>query len=173
MTFTPTPDDQNGEFLWFLNSLVRIGVSSREGTDGLCVMEHCVRHGDSPPLHRHETEDEFFHILKGEFRFVLDGQSQRIGPGAMVLAPKGSQHTYRAESPDGGCFVTVTRGEDFERFVRALSRPAERRELPPPSGPPSPEAMQAIEATASERGITFHGPPLGPEASDAEAKSSH
>lgn len=100
MAMTPSSASTNtaDEYLWFLNSLVRIGVPSDQGVDGLCVMEHRVPHGDSPPLHRHATEDEFFHILDGEFRFVVDGQSRRAGPGAMLLAPKGSVHTYRAES---------------------------------------------------------------------------
>jgi quercetin dioxygenase-like cupin family protein len=167
MPHSSLPAAQNGEYLWFLNSLVRIGVPSGQGVDGLCVMEHRVPHGDSPPLHRHATEDEFFHILDGEFRFVVDGQSRRAGPGAMLLAPKGSLHTYRAESPEGGRFVTVTRGHDFEQLVLALGRPAERLELPPPAGPPSPEALAELGAAAAERGITFHGPPLGPEESAA------
>ena len=147
--------------------LVRIGVPSGQGVDGHCVMEHRVPHGDSPPLHRHATEDEFFHILDGDFRFVVDGQSLRAGPGAMLLAPKGSLHTYRAESAEGGRFVTVTRGDDFEHLVRAFARPAERLELPPLAGPPTPEAMAALESAAAARGITFHGPPLGPEESAA------
>ena len=167
MTSSSPSTSAADENLWFLNSLVRIGVPSGWGADGLCVMEHRVPHGDSPPLHRHASEDEVFCILEGEFRFVVDGQSRRAGPGAMLLAPKGSLHTYRAESAEGGRFVTVTRGNDFERLVRAFGRPAERLELPPPAGPPTPEAMAALGAVASECGITFHGPPLGPEESAA------
>ena len=45
-------------------------------------------------------------------------------PGAIVLAPKGVPHTYRVESPQGGRCLTVTVHGDFERFVRAMSRPA-------------------------------------------------
>ena len=167
MTQTPpsaaaeTPS--TGEHFWFLNSLVRIGVASDQGMDGLCVMEHRVAHGDSPPLHSHATEDEFFHVLEGEFRFVLGGRQFRAGPGAMLLAPKGSQHTYRAESPEGGRFVTVTCGDDFEQLVREVGRPAETLELPPPAGPPTAEAMAALSETAAAHGITFHGPPLAAE----------
>lgn len=151
----------NGECLWFLNSLVRIGVSSEAGSDSLCVMEHHVPHGDSPPLHRHETEDECFYILDGEMRFVLDGRACHGGPGSMVLAPKGSLHTYRAESPGGARFITVTKGFDFERFVRAAGRPADSRTLPPPAPPPSEEEVAALAGLAGQFGITFHGPPLG------------
>lgn len=148
------------EYYWFLNTLVRFRISSSEGADGLSAIEHQAAYGDSPPLHSHRSEDELFHILSGEFLFQLGDQRKRAGAGDMLLAPKGSIHTYRVESREGGRFVTVTRGGDFERFVRALARPAERAELPPPSGPPSPEAMAALTQVAAEHGISFHGPPL-------------
>jgi mannose-6-phosphate isomerase-like protein (cupin superfamily) len=145
---------------WFLNSCVTVRVCASDGQDGISVLEHRVPHGDSPPLHLHRTEDEVFHILEGDFRVVVRDQEHRAGAGAMLLAPKGVPHTYRAESPQGGRFMTVTVRGDFERFVRAMSRPAERPELPEPAGPPSPEAMQALIATAAGYGIEFVGPPL-------------
>ena len=148
------------EFLWFLNTLVRIRISCTEGTAGLSVIEHQVPHGDSPPLHSHRTEDELFHILEGEFRFQLGDAEQHAGPGAMLLVPRGAIHSYRAESESGGRFVTVTTGRDFEHFVRALGRPATSIELPPPSGPPSPEALEALTGLGAAHGIVFHGPPL-------------
>jgi hypothetical protein len=44
--------------------------------------------------------------------------------------------------------------------VRAVSRPAERPELPPPAGPPSVDAAQALKAAAAKHGIDLVGPPL-------------
>jgi quercetin dioxygenase-like cupin family protein len=146
--------------LWFLNSLVEIRISGSEGQDSISVLEHHVHGGDSPPLHVHRTEDELFQILEGEFRVRVRDQEQRVGPGAILLAPKGVPHTYRAESAKGGRFLTVTARGDFENFVRALARPALRPELPPPSGPPSPEAMQALATVAGRFGIEFVGAPL-------------
>lgn len=146
--------------LWFLNSLETIRVSESDGSDRVSVIEHSVPAGDSPPLHIHHTEDEIFYILEGEFRLQIDGQEQRVGPGASVLTPKGIPHTYRAESPDGGRFLTITTRGDFERFVRAAGRPAERVELPKPAGPPTPEKFAAFAKLAGEFGIEFVGPPL-------------
>ncbi len=146
--------------LWFLDSLVTIRVSSSEGPDGLSVLEHRMPYGSSPPFHLHRMEDELFHILEGEYRLKLRDQEQRVGPGTIVLAPKGVPHTYRVESAKGGRCLTVTVGGDFERFVRAMSRPAERPELPKAAGPPSDDALQALRATAAKYGIEFVGPPL-------------
>jgi mannose-6-phosphate isomerase-like protein (cupin superfamily) len=146
--------------LWFLDSLVTIRVSTSTGQDGLSVLEHRMPYGSSAPFHLHRTEDELFQILEGEYRVKVQDQEQRVGPGTILLAPKGVPHTYRVESAQGGRCLTITVGGEFERFVRALSRPAERPEPPPPAGPPSEEAIQKFKGTAAKFGIEIIGPPL-------------
>jgi quercetin dioxygenase-like cupin family protein len=145
--------------LWFLNTLVTVGVASEEGADGISVLESLAPRGDSPPLHVHHDEDEVFHVLEGELRFRVGNEELRAGPGETLLAPKGVPHTYRVESERGRWLVTTARG-DFERFVRSFSRPAERDELPEPAGPPSPEQAEALAAACREHGIELVGPPL-------------
>jgi quercetin dioxygenase-like cupin family protein len=146
--------------LWFLNTLVHIRVAEADGKDGLSVLEHRAPLGDSPPLHIHHTEDEVFHVLEGELRLRVADEERRCPRGTILLAPKGVPHTYRVESPAGARWVTVTARGDFERFVRALGRPAERDDLPPPAGPPSPEAAEALAQVARRHGIELVGPPL-------------
>ncbi len=146
--------------LWFQNSLVTIRVSTADGQDGISVLEHRVPHGFSPPLHLHRTEDEVFHVLEGEFRVRVRDQEHRLDAGDVLLAPKGVPHTYRVESAHEGRCLTITARGDFERFVRAVSRPAARPELPEPAGPPSADAIQSLKATAAKYGIELVGPPL-------------
>jgi quercetin dioxygenase-like cupin family protein len=153
-------DTTSASQLWFLDSFVTIRVSASEGEDGISVLDHRMPYGSSPPLHFHRTEDELFQVLEGEYRVKVRGQEQRLRVGDIVLAPKGVPHTYRVESATGGRCLTITVRGDFERFVRALGRPAERPELPAPSGPPSAEAIQALKATAAKFGIELVGPPL-------------
>jgi uncharacterized cupin superfamily protein len=146
--------------LWFQNSLVTIRVSAADGQDGISILEHLVPYGFSPPLHLHRTEDEVFHVLEGEFRVKIKDKEHRLGAGDVLLAPKGVPHTYRVESPRGGRCLAITARGDFERFVQAVSRPAERPEMPPPAGPPSAETVQALKASAAKHGIELVGPPL-------------
>lgn len=146
--------------LWFLNTLVTIRVAAAESADGLSVLEHRAPFADSPPLHVHHTEDECFVVLEGAFRFRIADAERRAGPGEVILAPRAIPHTYRVESPGGGRWLTVTARGDFERFVRAISRPAERMALPEPSGPPTPEAVQALASVARSHGIELVGLPL-------------
>ena len=147
--------------VWFLDSLVTIRVSMSNGQDGISVLEHHVPHGSSPPLHFHRSEDEVFHVLEGEFRVKVGDQERRLGPGDIQLVPKGVAHTYRVESVEGGRCLSITAGGDFERFVCAMSRPAQRAELPAAAGPLSADSIQTLTATAAEYGIVFVGPPLG------------
>lgn len=124
---------------------------------GVAFREEIVLAIDGAHLHR--TEDEIFHILAGEFRMKIQDDEHRVDPGAIMLVPKGVPHTYRAESAQGGRFLTVTSHGDFERFIRAMGRPAQGPELPDPVAP-SPEAIQALTTAAARYGIEIVGPPL-------------
>jgi len=148
------------EQLWFLNTHVIVRVRHTDGDDELCVLEHHAPHGDSPPLHVHQNEDEIFHILQGNVRFSVGGDVIRATAGDCLLAPKRIPHTYRVESTAGARFLTVTRGGDFETLVRTLGRPAERNGLPDPAGPPTPEQAEALARVCREHGIDLVGPPL-------------
>ena len=146
--------------LWFLDSLVTIRVSMSDGADCISVLEHRMPYGSSAPFHLHRTEDEVFHVLEGKFRVRVQDQEHRLDAGDVLLAPKGVPHTYRVESAREGRCLTITARGDFERFVRAVSRPAARPELPESAGPPSADAIQALRATAAKYGIELVGPPL-------------
>jgi quercetin dioxygenase-like cupin family protein len=156
----PTGNDSL-EHLWFLNTHVIIRIRHTDGTDGLSVLEHRVPYGDSPPLHLHRTEDEVFHVLEGELRFLAGARELRAHAGDSVLTLKGVPHTYRAESQGGARFLTIVRGGDFEGLVRALGRPAERDGLPDAAGPPSPEQAKALAQACLRHGVELVGPPLG------------
>ena len=86
--------------LWFLNTRVVIRVSSRDGSDGLSVLEHQAACGESPPLHIHHEEDEVFHILEGEVRYQVGETTYLAKAGETFIAPKGIPHTYRIVSPE-------------------------------------------------------------------------
>jgi quercetin dioxygenase-like cupin family protein len=148
------------EQLWFVNTLKTVRVRHDEGGDGVSVLESLAPQGDSPPLHVHRTEDEIFHILDGELRVRAGDADVRIGAGETILTPRGVPHTYRVESPAGARWLVITTRGDFERFVRAVGRPAERPELPTSHGPPTPEQSDALAAAAREHGIELMGPPL-------------
>jgi hypothetical protein len=64
------------------------------------------------------------------------------------------------ESFEGARWLTVTCGEDFERFVRAFSRPADRDGLPEPLGSLTPDQAKELARACAQYGIEIVGPPL-------------
>src|SRR5688500_18468646 len=124
--------------LWFLNTRVAVRISYQDGSDRISVLEHQAPHGDSPPLHVHRNEDEVFHLLEGEVAFRVGDKQLQGNAGDTFLVPKGIPHTYRVLSAGGARWLTVTTGEEFERFVCALGRPADRDRLPTVRDRPRP-----------------------------------
>lgn len=109
----------------------------------MALLEHRGPSADSPPLHIHVTEGEIFYILEGELRIRC------------------REKTYLSRWVSAGSTL-VNRNNPwrFERFVRAMSRPAERIELPPLAGTPTPEAIELLTETARAHSIEIIGPPL-------------
>lgn len=86
---------EEGEVLNVVGDRMRFLVDS-DATDGkCCIFELFTDPGVGPPLHRHGRDDEFFHIVEGTVKFVVDGKEVVLGPGASVLAPRGSVHAFR------------------------------------------------------------------------------
>ena len=145
---------------WFLDTHVKIRVPADSNSDKISVLEHHAYYGDSPPLHIHHTEDELFVVLSGKFRFVIGGNEHRLDEGQTILAPKGIPHAYRVESEEGGSWLTITTGGDFENLVKSFSRPAQQNKLPEKHGEPSEEDKKKLEAACKESQIEIVGPPL-------------
>jgi quercetin dioxygenase-like cupin family protein len=152
--------------LWFLNALVTFPVAHDDGDDGISVMESYAPRGESAPYHVHRTEDEIFHLIEGEIVLLVDGATRRVRAGETHLAPKGVPHSYRVVSAHARWLITTANG-DFERFVRDVSRPATRAELPEASGPPTAEQQAALLELAARHHIDLVGPPLSEEVAEA------
>ncbi len=150
----------NDNYVWFLDTLVNIRVSQKNNADGTSVLEHRAYQNDSPPLHIHQNEDEIFYVLEGEFRFLIKDEEYHLRAGDILTAPKGVPHTYKIESADGGQWLTIIHGSDFEDFVKEIGRPADKIELPKPSGAPTKEAVEKLTLKAKEFNIEITGPPL-------------
>ncbi len=103
------------------------------------------------------SRSETFYILEGRFRFQCDGKIIEAGVGDTVHVPKGIVHSFRVISAYGR-FLTITRG-DFEKMVRAASRPAENEGLPEQL-PPTVEQQESLSRLCSAHGIDLLGPPI-------------
>jgi mannose-6-phosphate isomerase-like protein (cupin superfamily) len=56
--------------------------------------------GQEQAGHRHAGSDKVYYVLEGTGDFRVDGQEARLGPGAAVHCPAGSEHGVRNPGPD-------------------------------------------------------------------------
>lgn len=144
------PDD--GEAVWFFGTLNLVRVASGE-TGTLCVVEQVAPKGMATPLHRQPEDPETFYVLEGEATFHAGSATKRVGPGATVHVPAGTEHAFRVDSETARILVLTT--AQHEAFFRAAGEPAAERSLPP-AGPPD---MDKLAAAAERYGVEILGPP--------------
>lgn len=61
---------------------------------------------DGPvPLHRHEHSEETIYIISGRGVLELDGATRPVGPGDLVVVPRGAPHGF---TPDDGPAVVLS-----------------------------------------------------------------
>lgn len=47
--------------------------------------------------HQHEEEDELFYVIKGQLKILFRDHEVALGPGELVIVPKGVEHKPVAE----------------------------------------------------------------------------
>ena len=129
-----------------------------DAADTIPVVELAMPKGTMPPLHAH-GEDEAIVVVAGRLTFFVGDDVLDVSAGDSFVAPRRVPHTYRVESDEGARWLTITPGGCYERFVRAVSRPAGEVGLPPAPGPMTLEQAVAFTAAAAEHGIEILGPP--------------
>lgn len=130
-----------GDARWFLGTLATIKVDGDDSAGRLAVWEALLPKDAAPPLHKH-PEDETFYVLEGQMTLWLGSESRRILPGSLAYVPGGVPHTFIVESETSRVLMLSTVA-GIERFIRGLSEPAKRRELPPDDVFPSDEEIVA------------------------------
>jgi quercetin dioxygenase-like cupin family protein len=169
-----------GETLWFLGTMARMKLEGEQTGGRFAIWESVLPFGAAPPLHSH-PQDETFYVLEGEVTVWLvepelldagaeDGSGggdapnwvdtcgRRLGPGAVMFAPGGTPHSFRAES-DTVRMLVISTPAGIEDLVRGLGEPAQWPWLqPPPDGPRVPAARR-IEVEARTGMVTYAPPP--------------
>lgn len=146
-----------GEHFHFLNNLFTTKVDGDRSDGRLTAMEFVGPRGFSPPLHRHDAEDELFHVVAGEVRFVAGDVDVTHGPGGTVWAPKGLPHQFQILSDTARVFQVTTPAQ-FEEFVARLGEPVDEPSVP------EPEEVDGdrVARICAEFDIAVLGPPMAP-----------
>lgn len=146
---------RTGNGLWFINGHVTLV----DAPAGMTISDHHLPHGDAPPAHVHQDEEEVFHIKSGRIRFRVGDEEFLAQAGDTVVAPRGVPHAFRVESPEGARALIITNGGNFEGLIRDFSRPASDLGLPEQQAI-TPSLAAALTSVCARNGIDVVGPPL-------------
>jgi quercetin dioxygenase-like cupin family protein len=161
-----------GQPLWFLGTLVRLGLTGEDTGGRFALWEGILPRGAAPPLHSH-PQDETFYVVEGEVTVWvvepalagegssppewIESRARRCGPGAAVLAPAGTPHTFLVES-DTARMLFLSTPAGIEDYVLALAEPAAWPWLPPPADGPRVPA-ERLARVEREHGVVRLAPP--------------
>jgi quercetin dioxygenase-like cupin family protein len=136
-----------GEARWWADGLAVIKTTADDTGGQMAILEITEPPDKEAPLHVHHGEDEGFWILDGSATFEVGDQTIEARAGDYLFGPRDIPHRYTT-GPDGCRMLFIFTPGGFEELLRAVSRPADSRTLPPTGDPtpPSDEDMQRMQA---------------------------
>ena len=148
-----------GRALWHLGALMNFKALSEETDGQYWALEGMADKYMAVPLHAHTREDEIWFVIEGEIAFVLGKETMVGGPGTFVYIPRNTPHSFFIKSEKARWFGLGISG-NLDQWFFETGEPAKALTLPPPPpGPPTEAAIQAITASLKAYGTDTLGPP--------------
>lgn len=97
---------------------IRISAEMTGGALGCFDAE--VPPGEGPPPHIHDKEDEFFHVIEGDFAFWCEGARVDLCKGGVIAIPRGKVHRFQNVGTTTGHLLIVVTPGGFEGFFPAV-----------------------------------------------------
>jgi mannose-6-phosphate isomerase-like protein (cupin superfamily) len=97
-------------------------ISSKDTNGDLYVFESTRSKKGGPTLHTHESQDEWWYILEGEFNVKVGEEIFNAKVGDSVFGPRGVPHTF-SKVNDGAArmIITFQPAGKMEEFFTAIS----------------------------------------------------
>lgn len=151
------PPGKGGRSLWVFGELVMYKTRSEQTGGAYSLFEIASPPGGGPPPHIQHREDESFYLLEGEYEFLVEGRTSRVGAGSLIYVPRGALHAHKNVGEETGrLLLSQTPGGLHERFFEEIGKPAVDNSLPP--GPADQQHMEKTIAIATEYGIEIPSP---------------
>jgi quercetin dioxygenase-like cupin family protein len=134
--------------------LGRLAISFKR-TDGedegsYSLFETAEPVGAGAGIHRHPGLQETFIVCEGTFTFEVDSERYDLGPGDVLVIPRGAWHGFTCTSPQPGRLLTISSpARVFEAGV------AEICAANIDTGSPTGGAAHDLRAIAARHGLEF------------------
>jgi quercetin dioxygenase-like cupin family protein len=105
-------------------SRILFKVLPRETSGGLFLIEHKNLMKGGPPLHLHNSQEEWFYVMDGEVMFQLGDEKKLLHAGDSVLGPRGVPHAFSGlgQRP-AHMLIAFTPAGKMESFFREVAVP--------------------------------------------------
>jgi quercetin dioxygenase-like cupin family protein len=155
-TRTATPiirGAEEGEKRWFSGGGTHTWKVTAEETAGaFYAFEDFMSEGKMTPLHSHPLADEMTYVLEGEILMRLGDREQRVGPGGVVMAPRGVAHAFRVMSAQARMLFVQAPGDGASFYWNAS--------VPATSDGEGPVDFAKVQEWAAKTGaVDILGPP--------------
>lgn len=97
-----------------------IKAAAKRTGGAFSLTEICSAAGSTVGRHVHDSEDEAFYILAGEYQFTVADQELVAGPGSVVFIPRGTEHEFSLGETDGRCLTIFSPG-GYEEVFREVA----------------------------------------------------
>jgi mannose-6-phosphate isomerase-like protein (cupin superfamily) len=146
----PADQDRFGQRRKVFGSLpIDVKFSGADTAGDLLLIEQIDDRKGGPPRHVHHRQDEWFHVVQGDYVIEVGDERFELGDGDSVLAPRGVPHVW-AHTGDavGRLLIGFQPAGEMEAFFAAATKLD--------GIPARPELARLF----GEHGMELLGPPL-------------
>jgi quercetin dioxygenase-like cupin family protein len=123
-------DDRFGEHHGVGIGRLTFKVSTEDSDGALLIVEIAHHAKGGPARHVHHNQDEWFHVIEGEYILEIGGERFRLRPGDSAFGPRGVPHgwVHVTDGPGRIAFVVAPAGqlEPFFHEITKANGPAPR-----------------------------------------------
>ncbi|HAK13059.1 MAG TPA: cupin domain-containing protein [Chitinophagaceae bacterium] len=122
---------RNVEQMKVLGSTFDCKVSGKDTNGQLCIFDTTREGQTSPPLHLHHNQDEWFYVIKGEFKVQVGDEVLILREGDSAFAPRKIPHTFAKTSEGVGQMMIIFQpaGKMEEFFIERVNLESEKDPL--------------------------------------------
>lgn len=124
-------------------------VRGSQSDGAVLVVETVVEPDEGPPLHVHESEDEWIYVVRGDLRIRLGDDVVAAPAGSFAFIPRGVAHAWQNPGREPATLLAGISPAGMERFFERFG------ELP--DAERTPESFAEL---GKQHGMTVLGPPL-------------
>jgi mannose-6-phosphate isomerase-like protein (cupin superfamily) len=101
---------------------VRFMIDGAETGGAFSLVEHPIPpHALAAPLHTHHNEDEYSYVLEGRVGIQLGSEVFEVGPGELVVKPRGIAHTFWNAGERPARLLELISPAGFENYFREVA----------------------------------------------------